>query len=63
MEEKISILLKDGSWLEGTKFARNKAGTYLKYASRSRDGLSGTIPIEGKQVFVPRTSILFEVFN
>jgi len=61
--EKVSILLKDESWLEGTKLERNKAGTYLKDVSRSRDGLSGTIPIEGKKVFVPRASILFEVIN
>lgn len=63
MVEKISILLKDKSWLEGTKVERNRAGTYLKDVSRSRDGSSGTIPIEGKKVFVPRTSILFEVIN
>lgn len=63
MTEKISILLKDKSWLEGTKLERNRAGTYLKDVSRSREGLSGTIPIEGKKVFVPRTSIIFEVIN
>jgi hypothetical protein len=63
MEEKVSILLIDGSWLEGTKVDKNRAGITLKDVSRSRDGLSGTIPIEGKKVDVPRTSILFTVTN
>lgn len=61
MNEKMSILLIDGSWLEGIKLEKNKAGVSLKDVGRSRDGLQGTIKIPGKKVWVPRTSILFEV--
>jgi len=59
---KVSILLKDGTWLEGISRSENMVAINLKDVARSRQGESGSIPV-GKKVCVPWSSILFIVMD
>lgn len=61
-DEKVSILLKDSTWLEGIRRAENMVAINLMDVARSRQGESGSIPV-GKKVCVPWSSILYIVID
>ncbi|MFH1485753.1 MAG: hypothetical protein ABIH46_06760 [Chloroflexota bacterium] len=56
--DKVSVLLIDKTWLEGTYVDPEDYGVWLKNVARSRDGEVGFAHV-GESVFVPWSSILF----
>ena len=60
--DKVSVLLTDKAWLEGTFVRFEDYGIWLKDVSRSYTGESGSAPV-GESVLVPWSNILFFIGN
>lgn len=58
---KVSILLTDHSWIEGTQTNLNDIGITLRDIYKSKPDSLETVPFPAKQVLVPWANILLKI--